>query len=294
MALGRPVLRVTVLMSLVTAVLIVVGGGVVRVTGSGLGCPDWPTCAGGELAPTSAMGLHGVIEFANRLLTGLLCAVVGCAILAARLQRVAVPDVTRWAWLQFWIVLANAVLGGITVLVRLSPYMVAAHFIAAMLLLAAAAVTWDRVVALDAGATDARRLRPLARTLLAATALLVLLGTVATGTGPHAGDSSDVPRMPVSWAAATWTHATVAAACFGLAVTLRVLARRERREATSAALGGYLVVFLAQGLLGVVQSLTGLPETVVVLHLLGSALVWIGAVRIYLSTARSTGTQPAG
>lgn len=126
---GRGVLRAVSSASLVASILIVVGGGVVRVTGSGLGCPDWPTCTVGSLAPTPAMGWQGVVEFANRLLTGVLCLVVGWTIVAARLQRRQDRAITRWAWIQMWIVVLNAVVGGITVLARLSPYMVAATFL---------------------------------------------------------------------------------------------------------------------------------------------------------------------
>jgi hypothetical protein len=182
---GRRALRGASLASLITAVLLVVGGGVVRVTGSGLGCPDWPTCADGLLAPTPAMGWHGVIEFGNRLLTGVLCAVVGWTIVVARLQRDEERRITRWAWIQFWIVLLNAVVGGLTVLARLSPYMVAAHFIAAMLLLTAAAVTREKVEGLSRlPETVDPQTRRLSVALTVATAFLVVVGTVTTGTGP--------------------------------------------------------------------------------------------------------------
>ncbi|MER6694113.1 COX15/CtaA family protein [Streptomyces minutiscleroticus] len=121
------------------AVVIIVTGGVVRVTGWGLGCPQWPSCTGGRLAPTAEMGVHGVIEFGNRLLTGALCLVVGWLVIAARLQREPSRAVLRGAWAQFWVIVLNAVVGGVTVWMRLSPYIVAAHFLAATLLLTAAA-----------------------------------------------------------------------------------------------------------------------------------------------------------
>lgn len=93
--LERRSLRIASLAALIAAILIILGGGVVRVTGSGLGCPDWPTCVGGSLGPTAEMGWHGIIEFANRLLTIVLCAVVGWVIITARLQREQAPSFTR-------------------------------------------------------------------------------------------------------------------------------------------------------------------------------------------------------
>ena len=283
--LGRPALRSASLASVIAAILIIVGGGVVRVTGSGLGCPDWPTCIDGSLGPTAEMGWHGIVEFGNRLLTGALCAVVGWVIIAARLQRDPAPAVTRWAWMQFWLVVLNAVIGGITVWVKLNPFVVAGHFLAATLLLTAAAVTWHKARELDLPPVPAasRRSINLGNALLAATAVLIVVGTVVTGTGPHAGDSADVPRMPFSWLAVTVIHGVAALAAISLAVALRRTAQRSGETAVAAKAGMFIAVFLAQGVIGVVQAFTHLPEAMVVLHLVGSALVWVGAVRVSLA-----------
>ena len=211
-ALERRSLRVASLTAMVAAILIIVGGGVVRVTGSGLGCPDWPACTDGSLAPTAQMGIHATIEFANRLLTTVLCAAVGWVIIAARLQREPVPGITRWAWVQFWLVVLNAMIGGVTVWVKLNPFMVAGHFLAATLLLTAAAITWDKTQNLTAKQQpeSTPQLKTLGTSMLAINAVLVILGTAVTGSGPHAGDSADVPRMGFDWLGITVVHAVAA------------------------------------------------------------------------------------
>ena len=136
--------RRAALAALVMSVVIVVTGGAVRLTGSGLGCPTWPKCTDDSLTATSAMGLHGAIEFGNRMLTYVLCAAVGWAIIAARSEKPYRRSLTRLGWAQFWVVMSNAVLGGIVVLVGLNPYTVAAHFVATSALIAVATVMWQR------------------------------------------------------------------------------------------------------------------------------------------------------
>ncbi len=279
--LSPKTLRVASTAALIASVLIIIGGAVVRVTGSGLGCPDWPTCTGGSIAPTSEMGIHGVIEFTNRLITVGLCVVVGWVIIAARLQRHPDRDVLRWAWAQFWIVVLNAVVGGVTVWAKLSPYVVAAHFLAATLLLTAATVTREKVrrrISTPESPTTPR-VRSLARLLVAATAVLLVIGTVATGTGPHAGDSADVHRMPFSWADVTVIHGLLAMVVLIVAVLLWRTAPDARLRARVRM---FVVVLLAQGLIGIIQVVTHLPELVVVLHLLGAALVWVGVIRVLM------------
>ncbi|MFI5618526.1 heme A synthase [Streptomyces sp. NPDC051567] len=277
------------------SIAIIVTGGIVRVTGSGLGCTDWPMCTGETLAPTAEMGIHGVIEFGNRLLTGVLCAVVGWVIITARLQEKPMPSVLRGAWAQFWIVVLNAVVGGVTVWMRLSPYIVAAHFIAATLLLTAAVYTWH---AAYTGADDGRaapspaapglsaRCRSLSVALVSVTALLVVVGTLATGTGPHAGDSSDVPRMPFNWTAVTVVHGVLAAVVLVLACCLLASLPKGGSGAARRKTAVFLAVLLAQGGVGLVQSLTGLPSLAVILHLLGSALVWVGVLQVHLTVKK--------
>ncbi|WP_136517321.1 COX15/CtaA family protein [Cellulomonas telluris] len=271
--------------ALAASVMIVVTGSVVRVTGSGLGCDTWPRCTAESLVPTPEMGVHGVIEFGNRLLTVVLCVIVGWLIVVARLQRTPVRQVTRSAWVQFWVIVLNAVVGGITVWTRLSPYVVAAHFLAAMLLVTVTAVTWHEVRTHDQPRQPAPPdVRHLAAVLVLATAVLVVLGTLVTGTGPHAGDSADVPRMPFDWTAVTALHAVTAAAVGVAALVLWFRTRQARASTVHRRATAYLIVFAAQGAIGGIQVATRLPEPIVVLHLLGAALVWVGAIRLLLDT----------
>lgn len=284
--LERRALRAASFTALAAAILIIVGGGVVRVTGSGLGCPDWPACTDGSLAPTAQMGIHATIEFANRMLTTVLCVAVGWVIIAARLQREPVPTITRWAWLQFWLVVLNAVLGGVTVWVKLNPFMVAGHFLAATLLLTAAAITWDKTQNLEASEppSSTSELRRWGTIAVIINAVLVVLGTAVTGSGPHAGDSADVPRMGFDWLSITLIHAIAAFAALAVTLIIWRKAKTQQVAAVSRKAKTYVLVFAAQGVIGIVQALTHLPELLVVCHLVGSALVWIGAVRLMLAT----------
>ncbi|MEV6851357.1 COX15/CtaA family protein [Actinoplanes sp. NPDC051411] len=266
--------------ALATSILIIVTGSVVRVTGSGLGCPDWPNCTDSTFAATPQTGAHGAIEFGNRMLTGLLCVVVGWLIVAARLRRPLSRPLLRGAWLQFWVVVLNAVVGGVTVWARLSPYIVAAHFLAAVLLLTAATVTWHRGRETAPPPAVPASCRRLGTILLAAAAVLLVAGTVVTGTGPHAGDSSDVARMPFDWAAVTAVHATVATTVLALTVALLLRLPAGTRRRAAVLLG----VLLAQAAVGVVEVLTDVRSAAVVVHVLGSALVWTGALRVFLDT----------
>ncbi|MGW3016265.1 COX15/CtaA family protein [Streptomyces longwoodensis] len=278
--------RRAALAALVMSVIIVVTGGAVRLTGSGLGCPTWPKCTDDSLATTSAMGVHGVIEFGNRMLTYVLCAAVGWAIVAARSQKPFRRSLTRLGWAQFWIVMGNAVLGGIVVLVGLNPYTVAAHFLLSSALIAVATVMWQRT---REGDTAPRPLvgaavRQLVWFLVAASVLLIAVGTVVTGSGPHAGDSSEVERMPLDWETVSKLHAVLAwivvTLTFALWFVLKAVdAPREPLARTRE----LFLVLLCQGMIGYVQYFTKLPEALVAAHMLGSSVMWIWVLRVLLS-----------
>jgi heme a synthase len=295
-SLGPRALRWGTTAALVASILIVLGGVVVRVTGSGLGCPTWPTCTEDSLISTPELGIHGAIEFGNRLLTGLLIAAVGWAIVAARLQQPRDSGavrrrgddrvLTRLAWSMFWLVVANAVAGGITVWVKLNPWVVALHFVLAMGLLACATFTWHRARwSGGAGARPSLTARGLAWGLVIAAAALVVTGTLVTGSGPHAGDSKDVPRMGFDWSTVVIVHGGAALAVLGIAVALAFRLRRDDGgELALRRVGYFLLALLAQLTLGTAQSLLGIPELLVALHGVLAALVWVGALRVLLDT----------
>jgi cytochrome c oxidase assembly protein subunit 15 len=267
--------------ALIVSILIVLGGGVVRVTGSGLGCPTWPACNASEVIAPISDNIHQVIEQTNRLITVLLIVAVGWAIVAARLQRHPDRMLTRLAWSMFWLVVINAVAGGVTVLVQLNPWVVALHFVLAMALLATATLTWHRARWRgDLGARVGRGRRVVIWLFLLVAAVLVVVGTLVSGAGPHAGDSGDVPRIPVDWTALVWVHGGIATVLVLATVAFAIAVPRARRTALIL-----LGVLLLQGAIGIVQSLTGLPSLLVGLHVLGAAFVWVGSIRVVLDAS---------
>jgi len=284
------------LAALVMSVFIIVTGGAVRLTSSGLGCETWPKCSSDSLYATSEMGVHGAIEFGNRMLTYVLSAAVGWAIVAARAAKPRRRGLSRLAWSQFWLVMGNAVVGGVTVLTELNPYTVAGHFLLASGLLTVTTLTWVRSREGDAQPRPlvGKPVKQLGQVLTFFSAALVVAGTVVTGAGPHAGDSSKVPRMPVDWRTVAQVHAGLAWLVIALTLALWLVLRtvdapsgprRRTRE--------LMLVLLGQGVIGYVQYFTELPEVLVGLHLLGAALVWVAVLRL-LWSLRERGMPPGG
>ncbi|MFF7974729.1 COX15/CtaA family protein [Streptomyces sp. NPDC007905] len=284
--------RRAALAALVMSVVIVVTGGAVRLTGSGLGCPTWPTCTDDSLTTTRAMGFHGAIEFGNRMLTYVLCAAVGWAIIAARAEKPWRRSLTRLGWAQFWIVMSNAILGGIVVLVGLNPYTVAAHFLSSTALMTVATVMWQRTREGD-GTTRplvGKAVQQLVWFLVAASALLITVGTVVTGAGPHAGDSTEVERIHIDWETVSKLHAVLAWIVVTLTFALWfVLKAVDAPKGPLDRTRELFLILLGQGVIGYVQYFTHLPEVLVGLHMFGSCLVWIGVLRVLLSLRERPG-----
>jgi cytochrome c oxidase assembly protein subunit 15 len=288
--------------SWVFSIVIVFTGGVVRVTGSGLGCPTWPACDASSLAPTPELGINGLIEFSNRVFTGVIIVAVAWVIVSATLQKPRVRSLTRLAWSQFWLVVVNAVAGGLSVLTGLNPWIVALHFVMAIALLTTTTLTWHRARQQRIGergpTIPVPRLpmsaRSLAWVLVAATFVLILLGTLVSGSGPHSGAASALDRMGFDWTTVTIVHGGFAAVVLVLAVVLLIVLIRipDAHSARNRAIV-FLVVVLAQGAIGIVQALNGLPDFLVALHLLGAALVWAGVLRVVLDVdPRAFGGAP--
>ncbi|WP_184943170.1 COX15/CtaA family protein [Kitasatospora kifunensis] len=278
--------RRAALAALVMSVVIVVTGGAVRLTGSGLGCSTWPTCTGESVTPTPAMGVHGIIEFTNRMLTYVLCAAVGWAILAARCAKPWRRSLTRLGWAQFWVVMSNAVLGGITVLTGLNPYVVACHMLSALALVWVAVLTWERAKEGDGPLRPlvAEPLRKLSWLLVGVTGALVVAGTLVTGAGHHPGDSSDVPRIAINYDRLVQLHSDFVFVTVGLSLAvIFALAAVKAPPAARARARELFLVLLAQAVIGYVQYFTDAPELLVGIHMLGASLVWIAALRIPLA-----------
>ncbi|GGV11962.1 cytochrome b561 [Kitasatospora herbaricolor] len=294
------VVRRAALAALVMSIVIVVTGGAVRLSASGLGCTTWPRCTGESLTPTPEMGLHGVIEFTNRMLTYVLCAAVGWAILAARCAAPWRRGLTRLGWAQFWLVMSNAVIGGITVLTGLNPYTVAVHLISAMALVWVALLMWERSKEGDGPPRGlvARPIVQLSHVLVTVIGLLVAAGTLVTGAGHHPGTPKDnrmVPRIPLDYDRLAQVHADLAFVSVGLAVAvLFVFAAVKAPPAARARARELLVVLLAQGVLGFVQYFTDVPEVLVGVHMLGATLTWIAVLRVPLALRVRTQAPAAG
>ena len=278
------VLRRTFLGALVMNTVIVVTGGAVRLTASGLGCPTFPRCTDQSLVVTREMGAHGVIEFGNRMLTFVLSAAVAAAVVTA--WRAGRRDLLRPALLLLLGIVVQAALGGVTVLTGLNPLTVMAHFLVSMGLIAVAVLAYERAAGnRSATARPHRALTTGAGLLSAAVATTLVLGTVVTGTGPHSGDKNASHRLPFDLEAVTQLHADFVFLVIGLTVGLLVAARAgDAPQPLPRRITVLLGVVLGQGLVGYVQYVTDLPVALVAAHVLGACLVWIASLRVLLAS----------
>jgi cytochrome c oxidase assembly protein subunit 15 len=268
--------------ALLSLAFIIVTGGAVRLTGSGLGCPEWPNCANGRLV--APLQYHALVEFANRTVTGLVSVAVIVAVLGSRRRVPRRQDLVRLSWGLVVGVLAQAILGGITVKVELAPPFVMAHFLLSMVLVANAVVLHWRAadpVVPDPPPVDGD-LRRFGRLVLGLTALVLFLGTVVTAAGPHGGDE-DVRRLDVSVHRAAQVHGAGAVLLLLSVVAMVMLLTRARAPVAVRRRGAALLaVVVAQGAIGYVQYFTGVPVLLVGAHIAGATLLWATAVRFNL------------
>jgi cytochrome c oxidase assembly protein subunit 15 len=257
-------------------VLIVVTGGLVRLTGSGLGCPTWPQCVPGSYTPVphQEQGFHKYIEFGNRTLTGLLSVGAVLAIIAVWTWRKDRLDLKRAAVAVLVGILVQALLGGLTVRLGLHPATVATHFLVSSALVAIAtylyAVRDERPGPLQVPAL----VRSLALATAGVGALVLVLGTVVTGSGPHSGDADTPARFGFDPRTISWLHADAVMLFTGLVVAMWIATRLvAARTAAPQAWGLVLLVTLSQGVIGYVQYLTDLPWLLVLMHMLGACLL---------------------
>jgi heme a synthase len=288
-------LRPLALASLVANVALIVTGAAVRLTDSGLGCPTWPKCTDASYTTTREMGVHGAIEFGNRLLTFVLVLLAVACVIAAWLERPRRRSTVRLAVAVFLGVPAQGVVGGLTVLTDLNPWVVGLHFLVSIALIAFAYALWRRTAEGDGEPVRLvpPALRLLARLTAAASLTVIAMGVVVTGSGPHAGDE-DAKRNGLDPGAVAQAHADVVFLLVGLTVGLVFALRAVNapRTAVRAAVV-LLAIELAQGLIGFVQYFTHLPVILVAAHMLGAGLVWTGTLAMLWSLReRPLSAQP--
>jgi cytochrome c oxidase assembly protein subunit 15 len=284
----RDLLRSVALAAVIANVGIVITGGAVRLTNSGLGCPTWPKCTPDSFVVSPAMSFHEVVEFGNRLLTFVVGAIAVAGVILALRQRPRRPRVVRLSWLAFAGIPAQGVVGGITVLTGLNPWVVGAHFLVSIGVLAATYAFWRATGETDDPPlpTVPRPLQVLAGILTAASLAVLVVGTWVTGSGPHAGDS-ETPRNGIDPELISQVHADLVFLILGLAVANYLAAKAVGNAVAARATAWLLGIILAQGLIGFVQYFTHLPEVLVGAHMFGACLVWLATLAtLYATRAR--------
>ncbi len=264
--------------------LIVLTGGLVRLTASGLGCPTWPKCTDDSFVPHGALGMHGVIEFGNRMLTYVLVFVVISALIAVWRWSGSTQTVRRLALIIALGVPFQAVIGGISVLTDLNPWIVSLHLILSMGLIAASTVL---LVHVRGGLASSRSNVTHVVATYAVAWLVVYLGTIVTGSGPHAGDKK-APRNGLDPQVMSHVHAASVYVLVALTILLCVVVRGSIRRWAVILLG----VELAQGTIGFVQYFTDLPVALVAAHLVGAAVLVAAATRLLLEATVTEPTAP--
>ncbi len=263
---------------------IVVTGGAVRLTGSGLGCPTWPECTPGSYTPKPYQVEEQVkvwIEFGNRLLTFVL--VLAAITVLVSVLAAGRKDLRGLALGQVLGILGQGILGGITVLTGLHPATVAAHFLLSIILIAGAASLRAQRSAPFEKEEPTSLVKKIATAHIAVSFFVLFLGTLVTGSGPHAGDAT-ADRFPFDLRTIAWLHADFVIALFG--VTFGLFVVNGVSSHTKKRLRIFLIIALCQGLIGYVQWFKDLPEILVGLHLVGSTLVWIASWRVWLSVTK--------
>lgn len=270
---GASKLRAYVWASLVSQILIVVTGGAVRLTGSGLGCPTWPKCTPESLVNVPEMGIHGVIEFANRTLTFVLIVISLLTYITVRRLAKAERRGMVWPALSLGLgIFGQAVIGGISVLTKLNPWIVGLHFVLSAVLIAIATILVLRFYGTDdakIASSSSKLAWPIALTGL----LTLLVGIVVTGAGPHAGDAA-APRNGLDLEVLEHTHAYPGYALLALsAVALSLQLRLEPRGRLARIQLALVVTVLVQAGLGVAQARLGVPPLLVGIHMFGASIL---------------------
>jgi cytochrome c oxidase assembly protein subunit 15 len=293
-SLSAAAARRVLVANVVVQVAIVVTGGVVRLTGSGLGCTTAPECTPGRITPfaDAHVSIHRAIEFGNRMLTTIVV-VVALATLVV-VWRSARRSLRALGAVPLALTLVQAVLGAITVRTGLNPGTVMAHFLVSMVLVAASTGLLHRFGEGDAAPRPLvrRELTLLSRAAAVVLAAVLVVGTVVTGTGPHSGDADNPPRFGLDLRLVSWLHSDLVLVFVGLLVALllglRLVDAPVRARRAAWALGGLTA---AQGVIGYTQYFTGLPSVLVGLHMLGASLLVVAMTWCLLSLRERAAAQ---
>ncbi len=264
---------------------LVITGGAVRLTGSGLGCPTWPECVPGSYLPVEGQAegaLHAWIEFGNRLLTfALLIAAVATLVAVLKSGR---RDLRFLAATQILGILGQGVLGGITVLTDLNPLAVASHLLLSILLISAATSLFTRRRHPEVRTNSTQmKISRISLMHIVLAYIAIAIGTLVTGSGPHAGDV-DAPRLDFHISSITRIHSL--SVWLLLLVTFFYFRTSDLPYRAKRWLIIFTILAFAQGAIGYIQYFLGVPELLVGFHLLGSVLVWIAAWRVRLAIVR--------
>lgn len=267
--------------------VLIVTGGAVRLTGSGLGCPTWPECTTGSYIPVAHQAepvLNVWIEFGNRLLgivLGFITLLVVMAVLKCKRK-----DLRILAFGQLLGVIAQGILGGITVRTDLHPSFVAPHFLLSIILIPGATSLYSRRHAPAVFVESSPLTNKISLAHITTAFFVIVLGTIVTGSGPHAGDAQ-AERLDFDIQTVSWIHADAVILLLG--ITFGFYVAQGTSTQTKKAIKIFAIIALAQGGIGYIQYFTGVPEILVAAHILGATLVWIAAWRIRLSVITQNG-----
>lgn len=277
-------LRAWLVISLVCNMAIIVTGAVVRLTGSGLGCPTWPKCTEASYVPHGAVTWHAFIEFGNRTLTFvLIAAAVGALVAAYRASEDKALRIACWAILGG--IVAQGIIGGITVHMQLNPYVVGIHLIGSVALIVAC--TWTVLRARGhRPIVVGRATRAVTIAVFVLAMVAIYLGTLVTGSGPHSGDEF-ARRTGFNIESIARLHSLSVYALVAVTIAALVIARRSGAERTVRALAWLLIGSAVQGAIGYIQYFTHLPVGMVILHMIGTAVIAVLASLVWFSNTRA-------
>lgn len=280
--------RKIAVVALASLVAIIITGGAVRLTGSGLGCSDWPTCEENQLVPN--FEYHAMIEFVNRMITGIVAVAVIAAVLSAKRRDPVRSDLVTLAWGLVAGVIGQIILGAIVVFSHLNPWLVLGHFLLSMILV------WNAVLLVHRAGIDdkeftmssSRAYRPQAWAISALASVAIFTGTLVTGSGPHAGNHEGefIERLPFDVPDIARVHGLSVIALLSVTLaTMGWLARNNAPEDEQRRIRIVLLILLGQGALGYTQYFTGVPAILVGFHIAGATALWIAVVWFHLNSA---------